>query len=606
MSPLLGRGRELVPLALSRDGATIAYRGVGYSIWVSRTNGTALHRLVRGPAYYPALSADGTLLAFGTGETPSLTISIVGTDGSGLRRVTAGPDDSDPDWSPNGDALVFTGNLHDSVIVQPLSGSRRVLARGNTLSPKWSPDGRWIAYVLNAAHYRRDLYVVRPNGTHRHRVARNANSFSWSPDGRRLAFAVPGRDVNVADVATVGVAGGRLRRLHVGLSLSYTLAWSPDGRRLILAGHVGDDPEQIWTVGRDGRGLRRVTNAGTNSVIGWTRLAPVLPPVPPIPPAERVIGARTVATDAPVYSLSADGQRVAFVPGATATDCDHIDVWTPGKKVIRRVSPGLPAPCGEGGAGAMYGLTLAGSRVAWAEILGCGNYCDVTLESATLTARRAMSVSPESSFNADEGEPWDYHLHGQGRLLVYNDGSRLVRIGGGLERCVEGDTSGARICTTLRRDAHAAPADSASEEQVAIRETDEVAVLDAQGTLLRTFPFTPEDVSVARIDRGHLVVARLVLLEEYDVATGTLELSRPLPARYTLGDFDQSEGIVLMRRPKTIMLLRLADGASLTLRPGHGPVLADLNARGLYYSYAVGRGGRLVFIPRSKLLRRLK
>ena len=128
-------------------------------------------------------------------------------------------------------------------------------------------------------------------------------------------------------------------------------------------------------------------------------------------------------------------------------------------------------------------------------------------------------------------------------------------------------------------------------------------VVDAHGTVVRTFPFTPDDVSGARLDGGHLVVARLAFLEEYDVATGVRELSRPLPAGYTLADFDASQGIAMLRRTKTIMLWRLADGATRLLRLSHGPVLADLERPGLYYSYAVGKRGRLVFVPRSNLLR---
>jgi hypothetical protein len=285
-----------------------------------------------------------------------------------------------------------------------------------------------------------------------------------------------------------------------------------------------------------------VTSAGTNSILGWTRLAPVLPPARPIPPAERVVGAHEVRTGTPITDLSADGRRVAFVPWATKTDCDHVSVWTPGKKAILRVSPSVPAPCGEGGVGAMYGVALAGPRVAWGEILGCGNYCDVRVDSATIAGRRAQPVSPWGSFSADEGGPLDYHLYGDGNLLVYDDETRLVRIGGGRERCAEGDMA-ARICSTLRRGTHAGPVDSASHGLIAIRESDAVAIVDAQGSLVRTFPFTPEDVSAARLDNGHLAVSRLAFLEEYDVATGLREVSRPLPAGYTLEDFDAGMGI---------------------------------------------------------------
>ena len=69
---------------------------------------------------------------------------------------------------------------------------------------------------------------------------------------------------------------------------------------------------------------------------------------------------------------------------------------------------------------------------------------------------------------------------------------------------------------------------------------------------------------------------------------------------------DVDGGIAVLRRADTVLLLRLGDGHSLTLAPGRGPVLADLEPPGLYYSYATGDGGgRVVFVPRSELLRQL-
>jgi len=38
-----------------------------------------------------------------------------------------------------------------------------------------------------------------------------------------------------------------------------------------------------------------------------------------------------------------------------------------------------------------------------------------------------------------------------------------------------------------------------------------------------------------------------------------------------------------------------------TFAPGHGPRLADLEPSGLYYSYAAGVEGRVVFVPRVEL-----
>src|SRR5207253_3240084 len=96
-----------------------------------------------------------------------------------------------PDWSPNGRALVLTDG--QSISLQPLRRDARVavVVRGTSLArPRWSPNGRWIAYVGSTkAPSETGLWLVRPNGKARHRVARDAPStFAWSPDSRSLAY----------------------------------------------------------------------------------------------------------------------------------------------------------------------------------------------------------------------------------------------------------------------------------------------------------------------------------------------------------------------------------------------------------------------------------
>jgi hypothetical protein len=177
-------------------------------------------------------------------------------------------------------------------------------------------------------------------------------------------------------------------------------------------------------------------------------------------------------------------------------------------------------------------------------------------------------------------------VHGDGDLLVYDDGEKLVRIGG----------------RTLRTGEHATPVDSVAGGLIAIREPDAVAVLDARGQLVRVFPLA---VSAARLDGGRLVVARGSALEVYDVASGALVLERPLPYGDELLDADG--GGAVLRSGGTIELLRLEDGRSTTIAPGAGPVLADLEPPGLYYAFPTGDGGsRVVFVPRASLFRQLR
>ncbi len=134
---------------------------------------------------------------------------------------------------------------------------------------------------------------------------------------------------------------------------------------------------------------------------------------------------------------------------------------------------------------------------------------------------------------------------------------------------------------------------------IAIKEPATVAVVNVGGELVRVFLFA---VSAARLDGDALVVAHGATLERYSVSTGALEASQPIPRNYLLADVDG--GIAVLRQPGAIRLVRLADGHSLTIER-RGPMFGDLEAPGLYYSYVVGKSGRVAFLPRSELISRL-
>ena len=221
MTPLAPRvgGTCMQPTAVSRDDSTIAYwdlrDGPHEGIYVSRANGAGLHRVVQKGRVRRAFTErqEGRLhlrlpvapLRHRYGRAgPSSTLGK-GTDD----RV---------DWSRDGKALLLTAEAprfpRMAIVVRALSGSERVVVRGAWLGEaRWSPDGRWIAYLRSHGEDRANgIYVVRPNGTGRHRVAQgSAFPYSWSRDGRRLAFRVGSK----ADFGIVGVDGRGLRRLRL-------------------------------------------------------------------------------------------------------------------------------------------------------------------------------------------------------------------------------------------------------------------------------------------------------------------------------------------------------------------------------------------------------
>ncbi|HWW60954.1 MAG TPA: DPP IV N-terminal domain-containing protein, partial [Thermoanaerobaculia bacterium] len=101
-----------------------------------------------------AVSADGRSAAFSV-ATPDLArakrtsvVWMMNADGTGLRQVTRGSNDSSPSFSPDGRALAFVRS--DNVHLLPVAGGEaRQLTTFSTgvADPIWSPDGRWIAFT---------------------------------------------------------------------------------------------------------------------------------------------------------------------------------------------------------------------------------------------------------------------------------------------------------------------------------------------------------------------------------------------------------------------------------------------------------------------------
>ena len=105
-----------------------------------------------------------------------------------------------------------------------------------------------------------------------------AEAPAWSRDGRRLAF-IGGRNrpnethVMVEDELYVGRAdGSRAKRLTAGRTHESAPAWSPDGKRLVFVRSVGAKSRSaLWTIGANGRGLRRLTSGAIDIQPSWSR-----------------------------------------------------------------------------------------------------------------------------------------------------------------------------------------------------------------------------------------------------------------------------------------------------------------------------------------------
>jgi TolB protein len=218
----------------------------------------------------PAWSPDGQSIAFASKRDGPSHIYVMRADGTGVRRLTSGPsDDSSPTWSPDGRRIVFAreGELY---AVRARGGPARRLMQGiggDAADPAWAPNGKLIAYDFRRPGYSlREVWVVRADGTRARPVTRLDQISalpSWSPDGRRLAFESDVRGGHF-EIYSIGRDGRGLRQETRSPGTdTIDPAWSPGGQKIAFSRDGA-----IWTVDRSGRTVK-LTSAGNDASPAW-------------------------------------------------------------------------------------------------------------------------------------------------------------------------------------------------------------------------------------------------------------------------------------------------------------------------------------------------
>ena len=225
--------------AWSPDG-----RSIGYTSWMSGFPDVMVSYLFEGRMetpvegdsrrqnFLPAFSPDGRRVAFNSNRDDNSDIYVANVDGSGLLRLTNHPAiDTSPTWSPNSQQIAFTSDR---------TGTPQIYVIG--------ADGTGLRRLTY------ETYCDRP---------------TWSPPPfNEIAYSSrtgPGHDIKVLDLAT-----NEVRQLTFGRGSNESPSYSPNGRHIAFMS-TRNETKQIYTIGRDGRGLRRVTTAGNNEMPSWSR-----------------------------------------------------------------------------------------------------------------------------------------------------------------------------------------------------------------------------------------------------------------------------------------------------------------------------------------------
>jgi TolB protein len=139
-----------------------------------------------------AVSPDGAKVAMILSKAGSPNVWVCNADGTNLKRLTTGIEDSSPCWSPNGDWICFaTKKAERRRLAKVPTGGGEVqylntTGAANPTEPDWSPDGKWIAFTRMAGDF--DICVMPADGSLAPTALVAGQNPSWAPNSRTLIF----------------------------------------------------------------------------------------------------------------------------------------------------------------------------------------------------------------------------------------------------------------------------------------------------------------------------------------------------------------------------------------------------------------------------------
>lgn len=249
----------------------------GLSLWVADSDGSHQRRLTQDQANFSDWAPDGRRIAFDFSNDTGVHIATIEPDGQHRTTLTssAGVQES-PKWSPDGESITYDGfpfpvdeaNFSISIWVMGADGSepRQLTHNALDVEPVFSPDGTKIAFGRitgdSAEGQLEAIYVINTDGSGLRQVVAPRAGLEhpdWSPDGRSITFNIGPENPKAADAGSIlsvrpdGSALRVLQKATPGLRF-FKAVWSPDGRRMLSGCHeTRSGIDRICTIDRGGR-----------------------------------------------------------------------------------------------------------------------------------------------------------------------------------------------------------------------------------------------------------------------------------------------------------------------------------------------------------------
>ncbi|MFN8621196.1 MAG: hypothetical protein U0869_10670 [Chloroflexota bacterium] len=277
------------------------FYGPVVQLWAIDPDGTDLVQLTDGMSAFPAISPDGSTIAFTQGQADaSWQIATMAADGSDLKVLTSGPGVSEaPGWSPDGTWMAYDmtptttvdASFHTVLRRMASDGTDdQLLGRVNTFvaEPHISPDGTKVAFVridISGDRQQNEL-IVRDLATGTELALDGAGRAPehpvWSPDGTSVLYQVSpwlgsgNPNVQLERIPADGSAAPTVIVAGTDTQKASKPAYSPDGKRIAFT-CAGPKNDALCIANADGSDIHVLSDdpAMDENFASWGVAAPV-------------------------------------------------------------------------------------------------------------------------------------------------------------------------------------------------------------------------------------------------------------------------------------------------------------------------------------------
>ena len=254
----------------------IVFARSGSGLWIMDADGSNQEQVTTGGNdSQPDVSSDGQAIVFSDNAATS-NIWAADIDGSNLDQLTnstaTGEFNFDPEFSPDGSKIAFysnrSGSSHIWVMNADGTNPLQLTTLGDNGAPSWSPDGSQIVFV-STRNGNREIYVMDADGSDQTRLTTNTSEDrfpNFSPDGTKIAFDTF-RNGHF-DIYVMNADGTNEVRLTTDTGVDTRPAWSPDGQSIAFTSDRSGT-QTIWVMDAGGSNQTNVSLTGSDSFATW-------------------------------------------------------------------------------------------------------------------------------------------------------------------------------------------------------------------------------------------------------------------------------------------------------------------------------------------------